>query len=46
MTPEQALQILVNAAALAHMPMQDHAACQQAAKVLQEAIKQEETKAE
>lgn len=46
MTPEQALQILTNAAALAHMPMQDHAACQQAAKVLQEAIKPKEEQAD
>jgi len=34
MTPQQALQILSEAAAKANMPLQDHVLCKQAAEVL------------
>ncbi len=42
MTPEQALQVLVGAASIANMNLQQHATCQEAAKVLAEAIKPKE----
>lgn len=38
MTPAEALQILAQAASLAHMPARDHATCQQAAQILGQAI--------
>ncbi len=39
MTPEQALQNLSNAAATARLTAQEHAVCQEAAKVLIELIR-------
>lgn len=38
MTPDQALDLLDRAAALASLPRQDHAACLQAVQVLRQAI--------
>lgn len=42
MSPEQALQLLAQAAALAAMPKANHVQVEQAIKVLAEAIKQKE----
>lgn len=38
MTPEQAIEILLKAASMAHLPKQDHIVCEQAAKVLKDFV--------
>ena len=38
MTPEQAIEVLLKAASMAHLPKQDHIICEQASKVLKDLL--------
>lgn len=46
MTPEQAIEVLLKAASMAHLPKQDHIVCEQAAKVLKEFLAKKEENTE